>query len=99
MIASHEPPLANGAGKFFFSRVSSFVPGQFVAAREPSATVLVRAGERSLPGVNSRVSFQMRRFEIIFSTTRMLAFVNTPTGRGIRKGSTGRAYRRVGRIG
>lgn len=76
VIAPHEPPLADGAGELLFAGMRAFVPRQFVAAREAAAAVLVRARERSLAGVGTHMSLQVRRLKIVLATARILALVN-----------------------
>lgn len=80
VIAPHEASLANGAGELFFAGMRPLVPRQLVAAGEATIAILVRARERSLAGMGARVRLQMRRLEVIFAATRMLAFVDATAG-------------------
>lgn len=85
MVGTHEPPVANVALELFLAGVRPLVPGQFVRSREPPAAIGPLANERLLAGVGSVVRLQMRRFEVVFAAAFVLALVDAPPLRLLRR--------------
>lgn len=101
MVASHESPLADDAGKLLLAGVRALVPRQLVAAGKATAAILVGTRERPFARVSARMSLQVRRLEVVLAAARVLALVNATArlhrARAHRRGRRGgRSWGRAG---
>lgn len=75
MVASHELLHAYRTGEVLLAGVGARVTGQFIAAREPFATVGPLAWEGPFAGVRSQMRLQMRTLPIYLVAVAVRALV------------------------